>query len=63
MRLLADEEVEQAWEAFVTAWEALRWWGEVEYSGDPNEDAPKHLTQPLRAAIAGMKVACRKSLQ
>lgn len=63
MRLLADEEVEQAWQAFVTAWEALRWWGEVDYSGDPNEDAPEHVTQPLRAAIAVMKAACRKSLQ
>lgn len=63
MRLLADEEVEQAWEAFVTAWEALHWWAEVGYSGDPSEDAPEHLIQPLRAAIVGMKAACRSALQ
>lgn len=63
MRLLADEEVEQAWQAFVTAWEALRWWRELDYSGDPNEGAPQDVIQPLRAAIADMKAVCRKSLQ
>lgn len=63
MRLLADEEVEQAWQAFVAAWEALQWWAEVGSSGDPSEDAPEHLSQPLRAAIADLKAACRASLR
>lgn len=63
MRLLADEEVEQVWEAFVSAWERRRWWAEIEHSGDPDEDAPEELTQSLREAIAGLKTACRRSLQ
>lgn len=63
MQLLADGEVEHAWRAFVSAWEALRWWGELESSGDPDEEAPEHLTQPLRVAIAEMKALCRKSLE
>lgn len=63
MRLLADEEVEQAWAAFVSAWEGLHWWAELEYNGDPREEAPEHLTQPLRVAIDGLKTACRRSLQ
>lgn len=63
MRLLADEDVEQAWEVFVSAWERWQWWAEVEYSGAPDEDAPEELTQPLREAIATLKTACRRSLQ
>lgn len=63
MRLLADEEVEQAWVAFVSAWEGLQWWAEMERSGDPEEDAPGRLTQPLRASISGLKTACRRSIQ
>lgn len=61
--LLADEEVEQAWEAFVSAWEHLGWWVETDHSGDPDEDAPEKITQSLREAIAELSTACRRSLQ
>lgn len=63
MRLLADEEVEQAWAEFVSAWDAYHWWGQVEYSGDPDEEAPEHLTTSLRASIDQLKEACRSSVQ
>ncbi|WP_206680153.1 hypothetical protein, partial [Salmonella enterica] len=62
MRLLADEEVEKAWESFVSAWERLRWWAEIEYTGDPHEDAPEELTQSLREAAEELSTACRRSL-
>ena len=63
MRLLADEEVEQAWVALLSAWEGLHWWAETDYSGDPREDAPEEVLLPLRAAIGRLKDACRRSLQ
>lgn len=63
MRLLADEEVEQAWSTFTSAWEDLHWWVEMEYGGDPNEEAPEHLTTALRAAIDRLKEACRASVE
>lgn len=63
MRLLADEEVEGAWVALVSAWESLHWWAENERSGDPGEDPPKEVLLPLRAAIASLKAACRQSLE
>lgn len=63
MRLLADEEVESAWMGLNTAWEARQWWAANEYSGDPDEDAPSHLTAGLRAAIDNLKIICRRSLE
>lgn len=63
MRLIADEEVEQAWLALVSAWETLHWWAELEYSGDPGESPPDNVLQPLRVAIAHLKDVCRRSLE
>ena len=63
MRLLADEEVEEAWVSYVSAWENFHWWAANEYSGDPREKAPEQLESPLRAAIHSLKLACRRSLQ
>jgi hypothetical protein len=63
MSLLADEEAEQAWGAFVSAWEGLHWWAEVERSGDPGEEAPKELLTTLRLSIDRLKQASRQSIQ
>lgn len=63
MRLLADEDVEQAWHAFLCAWEEYQWWAQHEFSGDPNEEAPEHLTTSLADAIDRLKGACRSSVQ
>lgn len=63
MRLLADEDVERAWTTFVEAWTDLHWWAETDRSGDPAERAPEKFEVPLRAAIAGLKSACRGSLE
>ena len=63
MRLLADEEVEQAWAAFVSAWDEYHWWGNVEYGGGPDEEAPEHLVNALRKSIDRLKEACRASVQ
>ncbi len=62
MRLLADEEAEEAWAALNAAWEARQWWAENERGGDPHEDAPSELTEALRAAIVNLRIACRRSL-
>lgn len=62
MRLLADEDVETAWGAFVSAWDAYYFWGNVD-GGVPGEDPPESVVQPLRAAIADLKVICRRSLE
>ena len=62
MRLLAEEEVEEAWTAFVSAWEGFHWWAANEYSGNPQETAPAELEMPLRTATDGLKNACRQSL-
>lgn len=63
MRLLAEEEVEEAWMAFVSAWDEFHWWAANEHSGDPQETAPEELEVPLRTAINGLKDACRRSLR
>lgn len=63
MRLLADEDVEQAWHAFLCAWDELHWWAQHEHSGDPGEEAPERLTTSLREAIDRLKGACRSSVQ
>ena len=63
VHLLADAEVQQAWADFDGAWERYHWWGANEYSGDPNEDAPDELEIPLRAAIGGLKSACKRALE
>lgn len=62
MHLLAEDEVEQAWVAFVSASESLDWWAANEYSGDPQEEAPEKLEVSLRAAIDSLKDACKRSL-
>lgn len=62
MRLLAEKDVERAWVAFLSAMENLHWWAEIEYSGDPRQDAPERVTTPLRAAIESLKDTCRRSL-
>jgi len=63
MHLLAEDEADRAWVAFVTAWEGLHFWAENLSGGDPEEDAPEDLVGPLRAAIKDLKGACRRSLE
>lgn len=62
MHLLAEVAVERAWVAFVTAWEGLHWWAEIDHSGDPAEEPPTTIILPLRTAITDLKEACRRSL-
>lgn len=62
MRLLAEPEVEDAWAAFVSAWEALQGWVANEYSGDPDEDAPEELMRPANESTARLKELCRASV-
>lgn len=62
MRLLAEDDVEEAWEGFLTAWLNFRWWAENEYGGDPREHAPEDLESALRASIDSLKTACKRSL-
>ncbi len=62
MLLIAEDEVGEAWTAFVSAWERLHWWAANEHSGDPKESAPVDIETPLRASIEGLKNACMRSL-
>ena len=62
MRLVADEDAEAAWAAFVRAWDGYHFWGNVE-GGPPDEDPPETVVQPLRAAIDALKLECRRSLE
>ena len=62
VHLLAEDEVEHAWLAFVSASERFDWWAANEYSGDPQEEAPKELEVPLRRAIESLKDACKRSV-
>lgn len=63
MQLVADAEVDEAWQELNTAWEARQWWANNEYSGDPREDAPSELTAAMHAAIIRFKLVCRRSLE
>lgn len=62
MRLLADNDVEAAWGAFVRAWEGLELYITVDFV-PPGEEPPANVIQPLRDAIEALKVGCRRSLE
>lgn len=61
MRLLADEDVEEAWARFAGAWSSFRFWAD-NLAGGPDHKAPEDVVRPLQEAIVGLKFACRLSL-
>ncbi len=62
MRLLADEDVEAAWAAFVRARDDLYFWADVE-RGAPDEEPDDAVLRALHDAIDRLKVVCRQSLE
>jgi hypothetical protein len=62
MDLLAHPEVRRAWQDVVAAEADFEAWIEHGYSGDPDEEAPKHVEQPLDDALAQLRETCRRSL-
>lgn len=62
MRLLADEDVEAAWTAFVRARDDLNFWADVE-RGAPDEEPDDAVLRPLHDAIDRLSVVCRQSLE
>ncbi|WP_168216912.1 hypothetical protein [Cellulomonas sp. Y8] len=46
----------------MSAWNGYHFWGNTD-GGVPGEDPPESVVQPLRDAIADLKVVCRQSLE
>jgi hypothetical protein len=63
MRLVADETVEKAWAELIAAWSGWQWWGDNEWNGDLEENPPDDVVSPLRAAVAELTRACKRSIQ
>ena len=62
MDLFAHSRVRKAWQKVVQAESEFDAWVEYSYSGAPDEDAPVEVTQPLDAALSGLRETCRRSL-
>lgn len=63
IHLLADDEVERAWASYDDAWMNYHWWIDHEHTGDPAEEAPSDVVEPLRGAIDTLKASCRRALE